>query len=120
MRHYRTDPVPSDIVQRIVRVVRRAPSAGFSQGHRVVVVTEPDLRQRIADLGESWYLDAAGFGSPADPDELLALGRPVHLPDVATIGVLTVGYSAEDPATRNARFAQRRKPIDELVRWQRY
>ncbi len=57
VRHYRTDPVPSDIVQRIVRVVRRAPSAGFSQGHRVVVVTEPDLRQRIADLGESWYLE---------------------------------------------------------------
>jgi nitroreductase len=57
VRHYRTDPVPSDLVQRIVRVVRRAPSAGFSQGHRVVVVTEPDLRQRIADLGESWYLE---------------------------------------------------------------
>jgi nitroreductase len=64
---------------------------------------------------------AAGFDSPADPDELLALGRLVHLPDdVATIGVLTIGYSAEDPTTRNARLAQRRKPIDELVRWQRY
>lgn len=63
---------------------------------------------------------AAGFDSPADPNELAALGRIVNLPgDVATTGVLTLGLPAEDPAGGSARLAERRKPIDELVRWQR-
>jgi FMN reductase [NAD(P)H] len=56
VRHYRPDPVPDDTLRRIVQVVRRAPSAGFSQGHRIVVVTDPTTRQGFADIAEGWYL----------------------------------------------------------------
>ncbi|MER7548218.1 nitroreductase family protein [Actinomadura sp.] len=52
VRRYRPDPVPPETVDRIARVIRKAPSAGFSQGHRLVVVTERATRERVAELAE--------------------------------------------------------------------
>ena len=49
------------MVERIVATVRRAPSGGFSQGHRLVVVTEPETRAELARLaGEEVYVAAGG------------------------------------------------------------
>jgi len=50
VRHYDPEPVPRETLERIVRTVRRAPSGGFSQGQRLIVVTEADTRARIAQL----------------------------------------------------------------------
>jgi FMN reductase [NAD(P)H] len=50
VRHYVDEPVPVDVLERVLRSVRRAPSAGFSQGQRLVVVTDADRRHAIADL----------------------------------------------------------------------
>ena len=50
VRAYQSDPVPRDAIERIVATVRRAPSAGFSQGQRLLVVTDPEARRQIADL----------------------------------------------------------------------
>jgi FMN reductase [NAD(P)H] len=50
VRHYDAEAIPHEIVERIIRTVRRAPSGGFSQGQRLVVVTEADTRARIAEL----------------------------------------------------------------------
>jgi FMN reductase [NAD(P)H] len=45
VRNYRTDPIPDETLERIVKVVHRAPSAGFSQGHRLVVAADrPAIR----------------------------------------------------------------------------
>ena len=41
VRHYLHEPVPPEALERIVATVRRAPSAGFSQGQRLLVVTDP-------------------------------------------------------------------------------
>lgn len=72
VRHYRPEPVPHETVERIVATVRRAPSGGFSQGHRLVVVTEPETRRELARLaGEEEYV-AAGH----DPWISVA---PVHV-----------------------------------------
>lgn len=61
VRRYRSDPVPREVIERIVRAARRAPSAGFSQGQSFVIVTDPDVRRAIADLaGEAGYREA-GF-----------------------------------------------------------
>ncbi|MEV4253514.1 nitroreductase family protein [Spirillospora sp. NPDC049652] len=58
VRAYRADPVPEDVLDGVLRVVRRAPSAGFSQGHRVVAVTDPETRARVALLaGEERYVE---------------------------------------------------------------
>jgi FMN reductase [NAD(P)H] len=67
VRHYTGEPVPRDVLERIVATVRRAPSAGFSQGQRLLVVDDPELLARIAALGdddpledvEPWFETAA-------------------------------------------------------------
>jgi nitroreductase len=60
-RSYLPDPIPREKVARIVATVRRAPSAGFSQGHRLVVVTDPGTRAELARLaGEDEYVAAGG------------------------------------------------------------
>ena len=54
VRNYVDEPVPEDALERILGSVRRAPSAGFSQGQRLVVITDPTRRRAIAELlGES-------------------------------------------------------------------
>ncbi len=58
VRHTLPDPIPRETVERIVSVVRRAPSGGFSQGHRLVVVTEAATRKELARLaGEEEYVE---------------------------------------------------------------
>jgi nitroreductase len=57
VRAYTRDPVPRQTLERIAATIRRAPSAGFSQGQRFVVVTEEQGRQAIADtVGEEYYV----------------------------------------------------------------
>ena len=62
VRNYDPDkPVSRESLERIAAAAQRAPSAGFSQGQRLVIVTEPERRRRIADIcHEPEYVDA-GF-----------------------------------------------------------
>jgi nitroreductase len=61
VRHFADEPVDQAILEQIATTAQRAPSAGFSQGQRLVVVTDPALRHRIALLcGELDYTNA-GF-----------------------------------------------------------
>jgi nitroreductase len=61
VRSYLPDPVSRESVERIVSTLRRAPSAGFSQGQRLVVVTAPETRAALARLaGEADYVAAGG------------------------------------------------------------
>jgi nitroreductase len=58
VRAYEPRPIPREALERIVGTIRRAPSAGFSQGQRLIVVTEPDRRRAIADgVGEEFYVE---------------------------------------------------------------
>ncbi len=58
VRNYSEDPVDRAAVERIVARGRRAPSGGFSQGVRMVVVTDATTRTRIAELAdEPYYLE---------------------------------------------------------------
>ncbi|HEY2310255.1 MAG TPA: nitroreductase family protein [Gaiellaceae bacterium] len=50
VRHYSGEPVARDTLERIAATVRRAPSGGFSQGQRLLIVDDPDLLARIAAL----------------------------------------------------------------------
>ena len=57
VRHYQPEPLPPDVLERILAVALRAPSAGNAQGQHLVVVTDPAMRRRIAELaGESEHV----------------------------------------------------------------
>jgi nitroreductase len=73
VRHYAPEPVPRDVVERIVQTVRRAPSAGYSQGQRLLVVAEPEGRADIARI-----MDDSGWTTPDDREPWLE-SAPVHV-----------------------------------------
>ena len=190
VRAYEPRPVPEDVLERIVHTIRRAPSAGFSQGQRFVVITDEGRKRAVADTaGEEfytsggfapwisgaaalvvvctreddyhdryrkpdktdetgaeiewpvpyWYSDAGAaamlvmlaavneglgagvFGVPGERMEQMR--ELLELPDdVAIVEVVTLGYPAEDTASDrlSSRGTQPRKPMDELVRWERW
>jgi nitroreductase len=58
VRHFTAEPVPPEVVDRILDLARRAPSAGYTQGQSFVVVTRPEMKRAIADLcGEPFYVE---------------------------------------------------------------
>jgi FMN reductase [NAD(P)H] len=186
VRAYTADPVAREVVERICRTIRRAPSGGFSQGARLVVVRDADTRRRLARLaGEDefykepwistapvhivvltreedyheryrqpdklqdgrevmwpapyWYVDAGAVfmllllaaideglvagtygvvGERVQPfKDLLGIPDDVHF-----VCVVTVGYPqpADPVSATSSRLRRARKPLDELVRWERW
>jgi len=58
VRRFEEGGVDRDVIERIARLAQRAPSAGFSQGQRLIVVTDPGRRREVARLcGEEEYED---------------------------------------------------------------
>ncbi len=61
VRHFTDDPVSKATVDWILELAQHAPSAGFSQGSAYIVVTDPEVKKRVARLqGEEDY-KAGGF-----------------------------------------------------------
>jgi nitroreductase len=50
MRRFAPDPVPVEVIHRVLEAARFAPSGGNRQGWRVVVVTDPERREALRDL----------------------------------------------------------------------
>jgi FMN reductase [NAD(P)H] len=181
VRAYRPDPVPREAIERIVSTVRRAPSAGFSQGQRLLVVTEQQTRDAIGNIlgdrqwvseapvlivvgvreadyhdrytkadklveGEEiewpvpyWHFDAGAAAMLillAAIDEGYAAGlfgvfveamapfkELLSIPDdIAVTCCITVGKPADDSSwdALSSRLTQARKPVDDLVHWERW
>ncbi len=58
VRHFTSEPVAPEVVERLVQLARHAPSAGFTQGQSFVIVTRPETRAAIAKLcGEESYVE---------------------------------------------------------------
>lgn len=91
VRNYLPDPIEPAVVDRILDVARRAPSAGFSQGQSFVVVTDANRRAAIAELAHEAEYVAAGF----DP----WLSRaPVHIVVCTSEAVYRSRYAEPDKA----------------------
>lgn len=72
VRNYTGQPVNEASIERIVDAGVRAPSAGFSQGQRFVVVTDAETRMAVAMAGGEQQYVEMGF----DPWISVA---PVHI-----------------------------------------
>ena len=101
VRNYVEEPIPRETLERIVARGRRVPSGGFSQGLRLVVVTDLQKRAKIAELSDEHEYVAMGFDpwisrAPAhivigtreedyhdryrQPDKLTEDGTEIHWP----------------------------------------
>ena len=62
VRRFEEGGVEREVIERIARLAQRTPSAGFSQGQRLVVVTDAARRRELARIcGEEAY-DDLGMG----------------------------------------------------------
>jgi len=79
-RYYKEDPVPDDVLARILNAARWAPQGGNRQPNRYVVVRNPEKKLALRDLYfPVWrdYLEQAGIGAIA----IRGIGIPKLLKD---------------------------------------
>jgi nitroreductase len=61
VRNYTDKPIEPESLNRIARAALRAPSAGYSQGLALVVVTDVAIRLQVAEAAGEGHYVAAGF-----------------------------------------------------------
>jgi FMN reductase [NAD(P)H] len=61
VRNYADRPVPRAVLERIAETAQHAPSAGFSQGQRLVIITAADTKRAVAEICDEPDYVAAGF-----------------------------------------------------------
>lgn len=70
-REYTDDPLPDDVLERILDSARFAPSGGNRQGARVIVIRDPDTREALAELsmtgGRRYAAQLANGENPWNP-----------------------------------------------------
>lgn len=59
MRHFRSEPVPAEILTRLLQAAHFAPSVGFMQPWRFIRITDNHLRQQIHNLVEAERITTA-------------------------------------------------------------
>jgi nitroreductase len=73
VREFTGDPLPDEILRRILDQARFAPSGGNRQGTRVIVVRDAGTRERLAELNETavrrYVAQAKAGQSPWNPLE---------------------------------------------------
>ena len=69
IRHFRQDPVPDELLRKLVEAATKAPSGGNRQPWSFILILDDDVKRRIARYyKESWY---AAYGSEPTPGESL-------------------------------------------------
>jgi len=70
-RRHRLDPVPDEIIYRVIDNARFAPSGGNRQPWRVIVVKDPAARAGLSEIyRQSWYeFHAPLFAAPGEPPQ---------------------------------------------------
>jgi FMN reductase [NAD(P)H] len=87
-RAFLPDRIPQEQIERVVGVIRRAPSGGFTQGSSIVVVTEDERRNAIARAFGDEHYSRNGRNYIAD--------APVHLVISANESLYHARYNEAD------------------------
>lgn len=89
VRRLKPDPIPDDVLQRVLQAACWAPTGGNQQPWKVVVVRRPDLKTRLADIYRpEWERYRVGYMKrmeAMEPDEQARWNRMLvagdHLAD---------------------------------------
>ena len=58
IRKYKSDPVPQADIEYILEAARLAPSWANSQCFKFIVVKHPEVKEKLAEAGNSWIAQA--------------------------------------------------------------
>jgi len=83
IRRLKPDPVPEELITRVLDAAIRAPSGGNAQSWAFLVVRDPDLRQRLGAI----YRKASDIAAAV----YAARGRPAHLTEGQFARMMTAG-----------------------------
>lgn len=90
VREFRPDPVPDEVVHRVLDTARFAPNGGNRQGWRVVVVRDPATRRSLRDLYLPGWYDYLAMASAG-----LTPWAPAHDPEAERAALQQVPAIAE-------------------------
>src|SRR5688572_13532924 len=82
IRQFRPDPVPDDLIQRVLDAAIRAPSGGNRQHWRFLVLRDPALRARVGTLYGQAFAEvytADQIAQEQNPQTARALRSALHL-----------------------------------------
>jgi nitroreductase len=100
VRHFAPEPVPGEVVERIVEAAQHAPSAGFSQGISFVAVTDEATRRQVAELADEEVYVAGG-----------------HHPFISEAPVQIVICASEEVYKERYREPDKKAPGEEEMEW---
>ncbi|UCD30471.1 MAG: nitroreductase family protein [Planctomycetota bacterium] len=114
VRAYSSKPIPTDVMQRMRQALRYAPSACNIQPWHFILVTDSDLRRKVAQASrdQMWMADApvivvacaypehaykymGGYGNSADLDAAIALDHLTLAAVVEGLGTCWIGAFSE-------------------------
>ncbi len=99
VRSYKPDPVPEEVLNRILEAARLAPSAHNGQDYKFVVVKDSQKRKLLAQAAEQDFISQAPIIIAAvslDPDKIISCGAPTYAVDLAiAVDHLTLAAAAE-------------------------
>jgi nitroreductase len=112
LRRLKPDPVPDEIITKILDAAIRAPSAGNSQHWVFIVVRDPEQRQKLALI----YRKASDIASAI----YRARGRPAHMTEEQYQRMMSSGaylweHMAEAPVLLVACLRDRPAPPREML-----
>jgi len=97
VRKYRKDPVKDDDLRTILEAGRQAPSGGNRQPWEFVIVTDEDLKHKVAEAcnGQMWMADAgviiAGLGLPEVSEKWWEIDPAIALQNII-LAATALGY----------------------------
>ena len=105
MRRLKPDPVPDELLERLVQAATWAPSGSNLQAYEFVVVTDRDVMRRLAALwarSVDAYVASIGMVTPAAQDQGVrdaVLYQRDHFHETPAVIVACYRKSPVDPAT---------------------
>jgi len=116
VRHFRPDPVPADVLQRVLEAAHAAPSVGLMQPWNFLVIRSLEIRQRITDSFASVNEDEKAKLAGTARDELY---RSLKLEGILE-APLNLAVTCDPRAQRPFYFGQRPpgpKPAPTVCAW---
>lgn len=87
VRTFREDPIPSESMDKLKNAIRMAPSAHNAQSYKFILVTDAELKKRIADAASGQRFIATApvilVAVSQTPEDVMSSGVPTYAMDIA-------------------------------------